>query len=86
MAADIQAGARRGVVVFVLEDADGSVRVKFDDVTTPDMVTWSRAHPYTSMIFDTQRFRVGNLTRDEFANVGVGLVARLAAILGLPSP
>jgi hypothetical protein len=77
--AQSQRNRRRGVIGFLSEDADGNVRLKFDDVTTEDGTTWEKAFPYTSMTFDAQRFRSTKLSPEELASIGLVILARLSS-------
>jgi hypothetical protein len=66
-------------VVSLLEDIDGNVRLKFDDVMTEDSTTWEKVFPYTSMSFGAERFRSAKLSPDELASIGLVVVARLSS-------
>jgi hypothetical protein len=70
-----------GIVVYLLADEDGKVRVRFDDVVSEDRATWSHLFSYTSMTFDEGRFGASDLSHEDLEKVGFGLVARLAATM-----
>ena len=82
--AQSQRSRRRGVVGFLSEDADGNVRLKFDDVMTEDSTTWEKAFPYTSMSFNAQRFRSTELSPEELASIGLVILARLSSTVSDP--
>jgi hypothetical protein len=66
-----------------VQEPDGRVRLKLDDVVTDDLAIWKTEFPYTSLIFDAAQFEASELSAEDLSQIGFGLVVRLAAVLKL---
>jgi hypothetical protein len=74
----------RGVVAF-LEERDGRVLLKFDDVTTADHSNWVKAFGYTAIPLPAGGDVDPNLIpANELETIGFAIVARLAAARRVP--
>lgn len=73
----------RGVVVF-LEERDGGVQLKFDDVTTSDYSIWAKAFGYTAIPLPNADFDPSQIPSKELETIGFAIVARLAAARKVP--
>jgi hypothetical protein len=74
---------RIGVVCSVLEDPAGKVRVVFDDAIAQGASfpqEWKSHTPFTALEFDKDGFLRSELSDEELADVGLNIVARLAAL------
>jgi uncharacterized protein YjiS (DUF1127 family) len=73
-----------GVVCSLVNHADGTIRLILDDsncVRTAFPQVWEVTHLFTWTDYDKERFMKGELTERELADIGLSLVARLAALV-----
>ncbi len=71
-----------GVVTSLSRTPDGKIRLILDDVrSTPtlDAQGWRKSGLYTYFDFDGQAFLGPDLSERDLANIGLAIVARLAA-------
>ena len=83
LAPDYKARSHYGVVSCLQLLETGEVRLVFDDVCSktdywPQM--WQSHWFFTQKDFDGQKFLTCELSKEELANIGLALVARLSAL------
>ena len=75
----------KGVVVFIKELGDGTVRLTFNDVEASSDAhdtDWKHGAPFTSNSYNSHSFDGLSLSKDQFAQIGENLVIRLLALSG----
>ena len=75
----------KGVVAFIKDQEDGSIRLVFNDVETSsgtDNPDWKHIVHFTSNSYNSKSFKELSLSKEQFAQIGENLVIRLLALGG----
>ena len=81
---DYKPRSHYGVVSCLQMLEIGEVRLTLDDVCSKTDYwpqVWSSHSPFTYRDFDGKTFLAGELTEEQFAQIGLNLVARLSALV-----
>lgn len=75
--------SRRGIVCWVEPQPDGQLRLLMDDVEHVDATnprTWKTKVLFTWRDFDEVPFLQSDISEQDFADIGLNVVSRLAAL------